>query len=546
MDSVRAPMPRSESKALGTWTIVALVMTAIIALAVPAGLSGFGHATGLAAPSRGIALPGQERAAPVVAHASPMVRPLQNASPPINASVVITTNFSGSQDLPTSISWTINVTNVTLNALNVSQTLLVMNGANEIANASQPVMTNTTDYSATIDYGLLTSENFGGGTLPTTPYTFWVWLTVWNVSNGSVSWVNASSNSVSATLLIANVGVLFTSALPLYSALPFTIDFTTTFSGNTATVINEFNVTINLELRFIESGCASLFGFGAPCDSVANETIFGGGAGTTFDSNGSYSYTVSGGDFAAQNFVNGQLPYGEYQVIIWTTLANVNDPAQAPRTQAAAEYTYPVFDSNSATFLSPSGTDAATAGNVTISVWYVADFLASANVTVYQGATGSTVVFSGGVFQAGNFAHAGSVTWSGATPGEYRLVLTIVTAAGAAAGPGTFTMLFNVTSASAAGGGVVYYNQTIWNNQTTTKSGTQALLGGIGPGAAAAVLLVVGLIIGMIVALLLGRMMWGGQKPGSPQPWTAKGSDDAMSGSKTMSSTDAESKEPTK
>lgn len=538
-------MLRSGSKALGTWTIVALVMTTVIALAVPAGLSGFGHAAGLRAPSPGIALPSQERAAPV-AHASALARPLAGPpSPPVNGSVVITTSFTGSQDLPTSISWTINVTNVTLNALNVSQTLLVMNGANEIANASQPVMTNTTNYSATIDYGLLDSENFGGGTLPTTPYTFWVWLTVLNVSNGSVPWVNASSNSVSATLLIANVGVLFTSSLPLYTSVPFTIDFTTTFSGNTATVINQWNISVNLELRFIESGCGSLLGFGAPCDSVANETIFGGGPNGAFNTNGSYSYTVSTGDFGAQNFVNGQLPVGEYQVILWTTILNINDANQAPRVGAGAQYAYPVFHPNSATFLSPSGVSASTAGNVTVSVWYTADYLSSANVTIYEGATGSTVVFSAGVFAAGNYAHAGAATWSGATAGEYRLVLTIVTAAGSAAGDGTFSMLFNVTSAAASGGGTVYYNQTIWNNQTTTQPVTQALLGGLGPGAAAAILLVAGLIVGMIVALLLGRMMWSGQKPGSPQPWSAKGTNECSVCHQTFP-TEAELKEHSK
>src|SRR5579862_2147008 len=104
MNVVRAPMPRSESKALGTWTIVALVMTAVIALAVPAGLSGLGHAAGVAAPFPGIAAPSEQRAAPV-AHVSPMVRPLANnsTSPAVNASVVITTTFSGSQDIPTSI-----------------------------------------------------------------------------------------------------------------------------------------------------------------------------------------------------------------------------------------------------------------------------------------------------------------------------------------------------------------------------------------------------------------------------------------------------------
>lgn len=518
-------MLRSESKALGTWTIGALVMTAVIALAVPTGFAGLGHAVGLAAPSPGVSAPAPSHTA-AVAHFSPSVRPLNGTpSPPINASANISTTFTGPQVLPTSIAWNISVTNITLNALNVSQTLLVMNGANVIANYSEPIMTNTTSYTATVDYGLLNSLNYGGGTLPTTPYSFTVWVTALNVSNGSVSWVNASSAPVGATLQVANAGVLFTSTLPLYTSLPVTINWTTTVGGNTGAVNDQNNTTINLELRFIESGCGSIFGLGAPCETVANETVVSAAA-SDFSSTGTYTYTISGGDFGAQNFANGQFPYGEYQVILWMTFFNSANPSQAPRTVSAAQYTYPVFDENSATFLSPSSVSGVTAGNVSISVAYIADFLSSANVTVYQGATGNTVVFSAGVFQAGNYAHAGAAVWSGATAGEYRVVLTIVTAAGAAAGASTFSELFNVTSAAAAGGGTVYYNQTltIWNNQT--KPVSQDLISGLGPGASAALLLVVGLIIGAIVALVLGRMMMGGQKPGSPQPWSGKGSNE--------------------
>ncbi|MCI4335789.1 MAG: hypothetical protein L3K17_01130 [Thermoplasmata archaeon] len=536
-------MLRAETKALGTWTIAALLIMAIVALALPGGLVAFGHANQshpLAGSASHVAAP-----TPLASVVAPAVHVAagNNSSGNISASVVITTTLTGPQDIPVALNWTINVTNTTLDAKNVSQTLLVMNGANVITNLSQPVAAGTTNYTTNIDYGLLTSANYNGGTLPTTPYTFVVWLTALNATNGSVSWVNASSNALTATLLISNVEVLYTSSLPLYSSLPFTIDFTTTFTGNTPTVINRLNVTINLELRFIESGCGSLFGLGAPCETVANETLDTAASGL-FNATGVYSYTVSGGDFAAQNFANGQFPYGEYQVIVWTTLANVNDPAQDVRTSAAAEYTYPVFDQNAATFLSPSATSPATAGNVTISVSYIADYLAAANVTVYEGATGTTVVFSAGVVQAGEYAHASSATWSGAAAGEYRLVLAIATAAGAAAGTATFSELFNVTSAASAGGGVVYYNETIYTNTTTTKASGSSF-GGLSAGAGAATLLVVGLIIGAIVAFMLGRMMWTGQKPGSPQPWSAKGANECSICHQTFP-TEAELKEHSK
>jgi len=68
------------------------------------------------------------------------------------------------------------------------------------------------------------------------------------------------------------------------------------------------------------------------------------------------------------------------------------------------------------------------------------------------------------------------------------------------------------SSNTGGGGGLTYVNTTNWHNAS--------LLGGLSPGVASALLLVVGLIIGMIVALALGRMMWGGGKPASAQPWS--------------------------
>lgn len=502
-------MLRATGKTIGTWTIAAVLLTTLLGLIVPAALAV--HAPTVRAPSAGPAPAAFNHVTPAIVAPHPAVRPLAGPSGPVNGSVTITSTYTGVQDVPVSVAWTISVTNATVTASNVSMSLLVTNGANTIANLSQTTMTGVTTYSATVDYAALSQLNYNGGTLPTTPYTFTVWMQVQNVSNGTLPWLNVSSAPVSATLAITNVGALISNSIPLYDALPFWLNFTTSYGGNTGAPVNAFNATISVELRFIESGCNSIFGLGAPCQSIANNSI-------TFNSTNAYNLQIDKSYFTSSNFVNGQLPIGEYQVIVWNTYSNFTDPTSQPRTVAAAAYVYPVINPNAATWLSPSPTQPTSTGNITIAAKYTADFLSAANVTVYQGASASgTIVFSAGMFDAALAYHAASAVWQNPTAGEYTAVLAITTAAGAAGGATTFVETFNVTAG--ATGGIVYYNQTIWHN-TSTPVGQ--LIGGLSTGVSAAILLVVGLIVGMIVAMLLGRMMWGGQKAAPAQPWQAK------------------------
>ncbi|MCI4321619.1 MAG: hypothetical protein L3K05_04860, partial [Thermoplasmata archaeon] len=73
-----------------------------------------------------------------------------------------------------------------------------------------------------------------------------------------------------------------------------------------------------------------------------------------------------------------------------------------------------------------------------------------------------------------------------------------------------------------------------------------SLPGGLSAAATATILLVVGLFFGLIVALVLGRMMWGGpMQPASPQPWSptqgSGGSSGGSMDSSSSSSTDSSS-----
>ena len=519
-------MLRPRGTSLGLWSIAALLVTAVAGFVGPAAF--LGHSAGAAAPLGAHAPAVPTANAPI---AAPLVAPVHpatgNESGNLSASATITSTYTGTNVVPVEIDWTISVVNTSLDASNVSMSLLVMNGPDEVANWSEAVVANQTDYTDMVTYDVLTSEEYNGGILPTSPYTFTIWVTAWNASNGSVPWVNASSAPVTATLGIVNVNGLFSNTLPLYDALPATINWNTTVTGNTGTVIDVNNTTVSLEFRYITSGCNSVFGYGTPCPTISNTSV-------DFSATGAYSMTfdqsVMQGDFP------GGLNPGEYQVIVWTTIINSQNPDQAARTGAIAQYFYPVLSPNAATFLSPSPLENATAGNVTISVAYTAQYLSAANVTVYAGST-STVVYLEGVFQAAATYHFATVTWMGAPAGTFRMVLSLTTTAGAAGGATSFTSWFNLTAApTATGGGTVYINTTTYHNTTTASSGNT--IAGLSPGVLAAVLLVVGLVVGMIVAMLLGQMMWGGQKPQSPQPWQGKSTT-----SEPMSSSEQESKD---
>jgi len=115
----------------------------------------------------------------------------------------------------------------------------------------------------------------------------------------------------------------------------------------------------------------------------------------------------------------------------------------------------------------------------------------------------------------------------------------IITTSGQLITPGAYTVTLTETLGYSIGGvsswtwkqGFTVSNATtvqtpVWENTTVYKNstgggGTTQLIGGVSPGATAAILMVVGLIIGMIVALILGRMMFSGSSSSAPaQPWS--------------------------
>lgn len=155
-------------------------------------------------------------------------------------------------------------------------------------------------------------------------------------------------------------------------------------------------------------------------------------------------------------------------------------------------------------------------GNQTVVVSYGGDWVNASSISISD--PFNNVVFSAilTTLAPGNATVVSTGNFLAVSPGVYTATITLWDLY--SSNPVTFTQHFNVTKTTGPSH-TVYVNQTIWTN--TTGSSTQ-LFGGWSPQTASSVLLVVGLIIGMVVALVLGRMMWGGAPPAGPaQAWSA-------------------------
>jgi hypothetical protein len=158
---------------------------------------------------------------------------------------------------------------------------------------------------------------------------------------------------------------------------------------------------------------------------------------------------------------------------------------------------YPAFGD----FLSPLGT--VTAGTLTIAGNYSGSYLTAATVTVVN-STGGEVYSSGVLTAAPNREYTFAVAWTATIAGTYKMELTLTEEWGATS---NFTNTVNVTSPVLSSH---TYSNSTWG------------IPGFGPGGSAAVLVTLGVIIGILVMGLVGRSLWGGAKPAPAQPWSAE------------------------
>ncbi|MCI4317712.1 MAG: hypothetical protein L3J96_04175, partial [Thermoplasmata archaeon] len=257
------------------------------------------------------------------------------------------------------------------------------------------------------------------------------------------------------------------------------------------------NVTITVEIDYVLSSGAT--------ELVANNSVPGNGTGT----NTSYDVTIDQAFLAAGNFGGGNLPTGEYLTTVWLSTTNPYLPgasAWTPMTIGRSVFTYYIVNPMTASFLSPGDNSTSPLGNITFSIVYAGDFVNGANLTVYSG---STPVFVQGIFHSGTGTQSVVISWPATGAGQFKAIVTL-TAPGQA--NGLFWEWFNVSSTQS---GVVTINHNSYANST--------LIPGLNSAVAGTLLLIIGLIIGMIVALFLGRMMWGSPRPSAaPQQWSPK------------------------
>lgn len=157
------------------------------------------------------------------------------------------------------------------------------------------------------------------------------------------------------------------------------------------------------------------------------------------------------------------------------------------------------------TLLSPTPGTSPAIGPITFTTLYTGQYVTGANLTVYAGVGSTVKVFTASMTQL----HAGvpaTAVWPASHAGTYPVVAEASSLTGV-----PFFAYLNLT-VTAVGSGTVYTNTSTYHNAT---------LGGLSVAAWGTLLLVVGLIIGIILALVIGRVLWSAPKqPAAAQPWT--------------------------
>lgn len=346
----------------------------------------------------------------------------------------------------------------------------------------------------------------------------------------------ASTHVASATHPGAISATLkFTSAFTNYLPLPYNLAFSVTTTGGSVAVGSTW---VNVEIRDVASICQGGLGLTMNCPTVVNISL------NSSVTNGATSFSVpittvaleagqfrvscpSGGPPCSYN--GGVLPNDQYQILAWV---EYNDSGTF-EWFSVEQTAYLITTNQTATLAAPAPGGAVSTGNVTVGITYAGSYVSGASVAIYQGTSAAgTEVYSQSVFAPGLGAETvlSPTAWYASTAGQYFVVMTL----SAPYGNANFTQALTVIQT----GGTVYHNQSSWNNAS--------LIPGLSTSVGGTLLLVVGLLIGMIVALVLGRMMWGGSSAAAPaQPWQAKNANECSVCHQSFA-TDAELKEHAK
>ncbi|HEV2167256.1 MAG TPA: hypothetical protein VGS23_09840, partial [Thermoplasmata archaeon] len=237
-----------------------------------------------------------------------------------------------------------------------------------------------------------------------------------------------------------------------------------------------------------------------------------------------YSFSLTDGALTSQNYHGGILPFAtEYTIGVFVSVSTspyVNGTTSGSvGTGGANQNVYLQTYLPTGTLVSPNPNAGISTGNTSVVVSYSGDFVSGAEINIYAAST-QQLVYSAGVAVAGPGSHIGTAAaaWRPTVPGAYTAVLNL-------SGPYGYSLTSFALQVVPAGT-TVYVNSSSYHNDS--------LLKGYSASETATLLLVVGLIIGMVVALLLGKMVWGGSASKPPTPWASKPGEGGTNGKSAM------------
>jgi hypothetical protein len=207
-----------------------------------------------------------------------------------------------------------------------------------------------------------------------------------------------------------------------------------------------------------------------------------------------------------------------YSVRLYVAVDATADNGTTANTDGMGAVASVAFISYTPNFGGFGGTNV-TAGNISVTVVYSAQYVTLVTLNIYN-STGILVFTSTFANNATTGAPQTKV-WYEATSGVYTTSVV---------GSTPFATFYTnasvtVVPASSSGGGTVYQNTTVWTN---TSGGTSATgYFGLSAPVSGTLFLLIGLIVGILAALVAARMMMS-EPPSKPaQPWTDKKGGDA-------------------
>jgi hypothetical protein len=314
-------------------------------------------------------------------------------------------------------------------------------------------------------------------------------------SASAVSSVNPTPAQGNASVSGTFTGGVVTNGLK-YVLLPANLTYNLTITNST--IANITGITVAFEYAPTILTCSPLPSLLPECPVVWNFTQDLAWATSVTTTSATFYFTVNEANFTTYPTTFGFVPpAGPWNIVAFVT---ATDPTGASSTTAiVAGGENIAFETPHATLAQPVNNTNISAGSVVLAGNWSGYFVTSANLTVVNSTGGIVASFS--IYAPGIGSHAFSEVWS-ASAGTYSVIITLGTA---------WTSSYKITSTVhvAAPLSQVYYNST-------------GLIPGLGNGGSAAVIITIGLIVGMLVMYAVGRSLFGGPKPAAAaQPWTA-------------------------